>query len=315
MKIKILVTLILLTTILCGCNKQVANSNSLETETTNVEPQKSSTTDAINDQIKEVENICILIDQDTAGLESNQISTKHYYLEKGASTTTTCSFSYVGSDNDNVQAVSFSKDKYDEIVSMILSQPISLYTYPTDEAGKVLYKNEEYVMMLGTMGFEDSLYHAIYINLPSNFNDILEQFEAMKESALKDSTIEDATNDISIPEDNNSISIDDTDTYVIQDLTISLKDDGTGKQYYMLATFVLSMDKTNDDYQTYGSAENMDKYKEQIKAKIIDVFGSYTYDEIRQHENEALATILERIQKAFGSSFIYDVSLSSKVYQ
>ncbi|MBE5843237.1 MAG: flagellar basal body-associated FliL family protein [Butyrivibrio sp.] len=112
-----------------------------------------------------------------------------------------------------------------------------------------------------------------------------------------------------------NVDIANMDTYVISDMTISLKDDGSGKQHFMLATFVLSMDKSNEDYATYGTAEAMATYEQQIRAKINDVFSSYTYDDVRQHEEEAVATALEKIQELFGSGFIYELSLSSKVYQ
>ncbi len=112
-----------------------------------------------------------------------------------------------------------------------------------------------------------------------------------------------------------NVAIENRDSFVISDMTISLKDDGSGKQHFMLATIVLSMDKTNADYATYGTAESMASYEQQIRAKINEVISSYTYDEIRQYEDEAKATILENIQELFGSGFIFDVSFSSKVYQ
>lgn len=112
-----------------------------------------------------------------------------------------------------------------------------------------------------------------------------------------------------------NVSIENVDSYSISDMTITLKDDGSGSSHYMLATIVLSMDKSNPDYATYGTPEAMASYEDMIKSKITGVIGSYSLDEIRQYEDEARATLLEQIQELFGSGFIYDVSFSSKVYQ
>ncbi len=112
-----------------------------------------------------------------------------------------------------------------------------------------------------------------------------------------------------------NVPIENVASYAIPDMTISLKNSGDGQTHYMLATVVLSMDNSTEEYTTYGSAEAMASYEDMIKAQITEVIGSYTLDEIRQHEDEARATLLEKIQNLFGSNFIYDVSFSSKVYQ
>ncbi len=112
-----------------------------------------------------------------------------------------------------------------------------------------------------------------------------------------------------------NVAIENVKSYTIPDMTISLKDNGDGKTHYMLCTVVLSMDGSTTEYATYGTEEAMATYADQIKAKITDVVGSYTIDEIKEYEEDARATILEEIQKLFGSNFIYDVSFSSKVYQ
>ncbi len=112
-----------------------------------------------------------------------------------------------------------------------------------------------------------------------------------------------------------NVAIENVASYTISDMTITLKDSGDGQTHYMLATVVLSMDNSTAEYATYGSPEAMATYEDQIKAKITEVIGSYTIDEIKEYEDEARATILEKIQELFGSNFIYDISFSSKVYQ
>ena len=111
------------------------------------------------------------------------------------------------------------------------------------------------------------------------------------------------------------VSPENIETYTIPDLTITLENSGDGQTHYILVTVVLSMDKSSVDYASYGSADAMASYEDMIKAQITEVIGSYTLDEIRQHENEARATLLEKIQELFGSNFIYDVSFSSMIYQ
>ena len=112
-----------------------------------------------------------------------------------------------------------------------------------------------------------------------------------------------------------TVDIANVASYSIPDMTITLKEDGSGKAHYMLTTIVLSMDTSNPDYETYGKAETIVTYQDMIKSKITTVIGSYTLDEIRAHEDEAKATLLQEIQTLFGSGFVYDVSVSGTVYQ
>ncbi|WP_026660380.1 flagellar basal body-associated FliL family protein [Butyrivibrio sp. AC2005] len=111
------------------------------------------------------------------------------------------------------------------------------------------------------------------------------------------------------------VDIANVASYSIPDMTITLKEDGSGKAHYMLTTIVLSMDKSNEAYTTYWTEEGIATYQDMIKSKITTVIGAYTLDEIRAHEDEAKATLLEQIQELFKSGFIYDVSFSGTVYQ
>lgn len=292
------------------------NVNAEIEDTTIVANQEDDTVtesdNSINDQILDVENIWILMNQDTSTLDSGYFSTYYYHLDNGQDTSTTCSFSYYGLNyetdiTDQAANIAFSKDKYNEIVNLILSNPITPYTYPTDEAGKVLYTTEDYVMVLGIEGMDDGLFHSIPINLPTNFDEILNQFNIMKDSAVADNKPDGVSS--------MDVSPENIETYTIPDLTITLENSGDGQTHYILVTVVLSMDKSSVDYGAYGSADAMTSYEDMIKAQITQVIGSYTLDEIRQHENEARATLLEKIQELFGSNFIYDVSFSSMIYQ
>ncbi|WP_026509960.1 flagellar basal body-associated FliL family protein [Butyrivibrio sp. LC3010] len=112
-----------------------------------------------------------------------------------------------------------------------------------------------------------------------------------------------------------NVDIANVGSYSIPDMTITLKDSGDGKTHYMLCTVVLSMDTSNEDYAKYGTAESIVTYQDMIKSKITSVIGAYTLEEIRQHEDDAKATLLEEIQELFGSNFIYDVNFSGNVYQ
>ena len=112
-----------------------------------------------------------------------------------------------------------------------------------------------------------------------------------------------------------NVDISNIIPYSIADMTISLKEDGSGKSHYMLTTVVLSLDSSNPDYATYGTAESFATYEDMIKSKITEVIGAYTLDEIRNHEAEAKEALLEKIQEMFGSGFVYDLSFSGSVYQ
>ena len=114
-----------------------------------------------------------------------------------------------------------------------------------------------------------------------------------------------------------NVDISNMVPYSIADMTISLKDDGSGKSHYMLTTIVLSLDKSNEDYVTYYGEDGSTfaTYQDKIKSIITEVVGAYTLDEIRTHEGEAKEVLLEKIQELFNSGFIYEVSFSGSVYQ
>lgn len=144
----------------------------------------------------------------------------------------------------------------------------------------------------------------------------LEQDSAVQED---NSTKEDSANILteeSIEEiDNNEVSIENVRTYVIRDITASLKEDGDGKAHYMLVSILLYMDATNSDYDKYGSEENIISYEDALKAKVLSVLSNYTLSEIREKEATAQEEILDELQSLFDSDFIYKIEFSSKIYQ
>lgn len=99
------------------------------------------------------------------------------------------------------------------------------------------------------------------------------------------------------------------------EMTIALKVGEDGTQHYALVDIVLSMDKTNEDYASYGASENLNTLKGKIKSIVQNSVGKYTMEEAQTNEDQIKADILAKIQEMYGSSFIYDVSFSKFLCQ
>lgn len=117
-----------------------------------------------------------------------------------------------------------------------------------------------------------------------------------------------------------TVSIDDMDTYTIEDMTIQLKpsvtegsDGASTKVHYVSTSIVLSMNKKDADYKTY-SADLANKV-DLIKGEITEAFSQYTMEEASENPQAVKDDILNRIQALYNSKFIFDVTLSNPLYQ
>lgn len=112
-----------------------------------------------------------------------------------------------------------------------------------------------------------------------------------------------------------TISMEDVETYDIEEMTIPLKMDenGDGKEHFALIAITLSMNTKDKGYKNYGS--DMDSRVSLIKGEINDVVSQYTVDEARESNHKIEDEILQRIQTMFDSKFIYKVTISSVIYQ
>lgn len=111
-----------------------------------------------------------------------------------------------------------------------------------------------------------------------------------------------------------------TETYTISDLRILMKNDTTvdedgnvdNKDHYGLLSVTLSMNSKHKDYKTYS---DLSTREDLIKGLIDEVVSQYTVEEARESTQQIEDGILEKIQTRFDSEFIYDVTLSSKIFQ
>lgn len=108
------------------------------------------------------------------------------------------------------------------------------------------------------------------------------------------------------------VAMKDIEPYDITDLTIPLKRGEDGKDHYCLLSVTLSKNIKHKDYKTYGDLTTKESL---IKSEIVEVVGSYTMEELQADTEQVRADMLARIQELFGSDFIFNVSISSILFQ
>lgn len=111
------------------------------------------------------------------------------------------------------------------------------------------------------------------------------------------------------------VSMEDTTTYTIADMTIPFKKsvtvDENGQQdsrdHYALLSVTFSMNSKHKDYKNYG--EDMTSREELIKGKIFEVINQHTMEEAQADTEAIRLSILQKIQELFGSDFIFDATI------
>lgn len=115
--------------------------------------------------------------------------------------------------------------------------------------------------------------------------------------------------ELNLDKDENAVAIEDSVTYDIADtMTIPLQIDETEEdagQHYAMIQVSLQMDKSNKDYKSYS--ETLATNESIIKGEIIEVVSSHTLAEFRNDTDGVRREILARIQRMYGSDFIYKV--------
>ena len=105
--------------------------------------------------------------------------------------------------------------------------------------------------------------------------------------------------------------------YTISDMMIPLKTDNSegsdGKKHFAQLSVTLSMDSKHKGYKTYGA--DISTREDLIKGEINEVVSQFTLTEADENPQMLKDEILKGIQKLFDSDFIFDVSLSSVLYQ
>lgn len=119
------------------------------------------------------------------------------------------------------------------------------------------------------------------------------------------------------------VSIEDTVTYTIADMTIPLKksapagdgeaEDKDNKDHYALISVTICMDSKSKDYKTYG--EEIATREDLIKGQINEAVSQYTIEEIQADSRLIKDEILKKIQALFNSDFIFDITLPKENYQ
>lgn len=111
------------------------------------------------------------------------------------------------------------------------------------------------------------------------------------------------------------IPLEETATYTVADMTIPMKrGENDEKDHFGVLTVVLSMNTKHEDYKTYGEGD-LSGRADLIKGKINDAVGQYTADEAKSDPQAVKEAILTSVQQLYGSDFIFDVTLSSAIYQ
>lgn len=112
-----------------------------------------------------------------------------------------------------------------------------------------------------------------------------------------------------------TISMTDITVYNISDsMTVPMKDDAEGKAHFCMVSVSLSLNNKHEDFETYGAGD-LSPQEGLIKNEIINVFGEYSVEEAKANQDQIKQAILEKIQKLYGSDFIFGVAFSDIVYQ
>ena len=102
------------------------------------------------------------------------------------------------------------------------------------------------------------------------------------------------------------VPIDAIEVYAIADqMTISLAKGVDGETHYCLVSVSLSINTQDPDYATYGAT--VSEKEDLIKSEIFSVIQSHPIEEAESNPDMLRQEILERIQKLYGSKFIYNV--------
>ncbi len=149
------------------------------------------------------------------------------------------------------------------------------------------------IMMFSVMGTSKKT-----ATLVNNIASVLDlELEASKDDA--DAVVEVAMEDMAVYD-------------ISEQLTIPCKIGEDGKSHYVVTNVSLSMNTKDDGYKKFG--ETLVEKESLIESEIYEVFSQYTLDEVLEDTDAIKAEILARIQKMFGSEFIFKVSFSNTLY-
>ena len=111
------------------------------------------------------------------------------------------------------------------------------------------------------------------------------------------------------------VSMADTETYVMETMTILLASSGAegGKQTYIVFDISLLLDKTHEDYATYSG--QISGYDTMISDAVSQTVSNYTEEECRaSFTSDIRNEMLTSIQNLFQSKVVYGITLSNIKY-
>lgn len=117
----------------------------------------------------------------------------------------------------------------------------------------------------------------------------------------------------------NNVSMKNLETVNLdggEQLSINLKKTGDGEEHYAVVKVYLSLDKSHEDYETYGTA-GIESKTSLIKGVVLSAVSSHTADEMNDSDvrEEVLENILEELQALYNSDFIVAVGFSQCLVQ
>lgn len=112
------------------------------------------------------------------------------------------------------------------------------------------------------------------------------------------------------------IPIADIGVYnVSEQIIANLKNGTDGEPHYMMFNVTVSMNKTDKDYATYGTAEAMLEKEGLIKSRILKIVTEYTKEEAQMNIAMMEDEVLTSLKELYSSDFIIDVAFSDYVFQ
>lgn len=110
-------------------------------------------------------------------------------------------------------------------------------------------------------------------------------------------------------EENNTVTMADTDIYNIEDeIMIALKKGDDEKPHYCQVKVSLLMNKKHEDYA--ANSASLATSSSVIQGIVNDVIASYTYEEVQTNRDAITQEILLNIQQMYGSTFVYGITFS-----
>lgn len=94
-----------------------------------------------------------------------------------------------------------------------------------------------------------------------------------------------------------------------------LDKNGNPKEHFLMFNVTISMNKSDEDYATYGTAEAMLEKEGLIKSRILKIVTEYTKEEAQVSIAKMEDEVLTSLKELYGSDFIIDVAFSDYVFQ